>query len=123
MSKDLEVRFFKLKTQEDIVAYLVDEDDEDYSIQKPLIVSIENDFSTGRQMVDIREWIPPVICSSDTTKLPKEMVLIKMDVLDTFKVEYVEAANFFYSVEPIKKTANTKNILPFAIKDTSNKPN
>lgn len=123
------IKFYKLKNLEDIVAYQVDEDANHYRIKRPLAFMVENEPGSGKQMLDVREWIPPIVSAVEEISLSKEFVLFTTDVRDSFKEEFTDAVNYLYGVTPVKKDRSTSTktgkVVPFAsmLKDPSNKPN
>lgn len=123
------IKFYKLRNLEDIVAYQLESEDENhYRIKRPLAFSVENEDGTGRQMLNVREWIPPIVSAVEEILLAKEFVLFTTDVRDSFKEEFTDAVNYLYGVTPVKKRAKkntTDNVVQFAtlLKDPSTKPN
>ena len=121
------IKFYKLKNLEDIVAYeLVSEDAESYRIKRPLAFSVENEDDSGRQMLNVREWIPPIVSAVEEILLPKSFVLFTTDVRESFKEEFIDAVTYLYSVTPKKKSPKpTGKVIPLAsiMKDPSSKPN
>ena len=119
------IKFYKLKTNEDIVAFELENLEGRYHIGRPLVFTVENEIMSGRQLLNVREWIPPIVCNTDEIYLSKEYVMFSTDVKDSFKEEFIHATEYLYSVEAVKKPRNTKsnNIVPFMLKDPSTKPN
>lgn len=118
------IKFYKLKTNEDIVAFEVEDSDTHIKIKRPLAFSVENEVLAGRQMLNVREWVPPIVCANDTILLPKEYVMFSTDVKDSFKDEFIHATEFLYNVEPRKPTKSKgQKVVPFLFKDPSDKPN
>lgn len=111
------VRFFKLHNGQDLVGYLAKESDNSVIIQRPLVVNIENDFMNARQMLNVREWLPPIITKLDEVELPKELVLLIAEVNDTFAEDFKEVINYFYGVKPKKRERNKSadKVVPFVI--------
>lgn len=118
------IKFYKLKTNEDIVAFEVQDCKGHIKIHRPLAFTVENEVSAGRQMLNVREWVPPIVCANDTVFLPKEYVMFSTDVKESFKEEFIHATEFLYNVEP-RKPAKSRGdkVVPFLFKDPSNKPN
>jgi len=118
------IKFYKLKTNEDIVAYEVNTSDSFYEIRRPLVISVENEIQSGRQMLDAREWIPPIVCRTDTIFLPKDFVIFSTDIRDSFREEFEEVVEFLYNVEPRPKKGRSRGKdIPLMLKDPSTKPN
>lgn len=120
--EQLPIKFYKLKTNEDIVAYEVENTEFCYKISRPLAFTVQNEVQGGRQMLDVREWIPPIVCANDTVYLPKEYVMFSTEVKESFKEEFRDATEFLYSVTPKKVTVKDSDIL-LMLKDPSTKPN
>lgn len=121
------IKFYKLNTLEDIVAYQIEETETHYRIRRPLAFRVENEVITGRQMLNVREWIPPIVSSVEEINLPKSVVIFTTDVRDSFKEEFQDAVNYLYGVTPKKRPKSPEkaaNVIPFAslMKDTSDKP-
>lgn len=124
------IKFFKLKNLEDIVAYELPSTQEGYiRLHRPLVIFVENEIETGRQMLNVREWIPPIVSAVEEIMLSEDYVLFSTEVRDSFKEEFIEAVNYLYSVTPRRKKQNSSKssskVVPFAsiLKDPSNKPN
>jgi hypothetical protein len=119
------IRFYKLKTNEDIVAFELENLDGLFRIRRPLSISVDNEVMGGRQLLNVREWVPPIVCSTDEIYLPKEYVMFSTDVKESFKEEFIHATEYLYSVESVKKSRTTKsdNVIPLMLKDPSTKPN
>ena len=124
---DEPIKFYKLKTNEDIVAFQLKEDELFIYIKRPLAFTVENEVMAGRQMLNVREWIPPIVCAVDEIPLPKEYVMFSTDVRDSFKEEFKDAVEFLYNITPRKRERTEKSsgkVVPFSalMKDTSDKP-
>lgn len=117
------IKYYKLKTNEDIVAYEVEDNDFTYKIHRPLSFTVINEVQGGRQMLNVREWVPPIVCANDTVVLPKEYVMFSTDVKETFKEEFRDATEFLYSVEPTLSKKKDSIDAPIMLKDPSTKPN
>jgi hypothetical protein len=124
MNTQFPIKFYKLKTNEDIVAFEVQVTKGHIQIKRPLAFTVDNEIIEGRQMLNVREWVPPIVCANDTIFLPKEFIMFSTDVKDTFKEEFTSAAEFFYSVTP-RKAPKSKGdkVVPFLLRDPSTKPN
>jgi hypothetical protein len=122
---NLPIKFYKLKTNEDIVAFEVEVKKGHIKIRRPLAFTVENEVMAGRQMLNVREWVPPIVCANDTIFLPKEFIIFSTDVRDSFREEFIHATEFLYSVEPRKTPKKSKEdkIVPFLLRDPSVKPN
>ena len=124
---ELPIKFFKLNSGEDLVAYFVSETESTVIIKRPLSISIENEFESARQLISIKEWIPPIVTLLDEVEISKELLMFNpMDVKETFAVEYEDVCNFFYSVKPKPKPRREKkegNVVPFTfgVRDDSGK--
>ena len=121
------IKFYKLNTLEDIVAYQLEETDTHYRIRRPLAFRVENEMVTGRQMLNVREWIPPIVSAVEEINLPKTLVVFTTDVRDSFKEEFRDAVEYLYGVTPKKRVKTAEKgskVVPFAslMKDTSDKP-
>jgi hypothetical protein len=115
------IKFYKLKTNEDLVAFEEEDNGEAYKIRRPLSFFVENENGAGRQMLNVKEWVPPIVCANDTVYLSKELVMFSMDVKETFKEEFIRATDHLYNITP--KRADQKNLHPVLLRDPSNKPN
>jgi hypothetical protein len=117
------IRFYKLKTNEDIVAFELESTELYYRIRRPLAFSVENEVMGGRQMLNVREWLPPIVCGTDEVFLPKEYVLFATEVRESFKDEFTHAVEFLYNVSPRKRSSRSREDIPMMLKDPSTKPN
>ena len=128
---NLPIKLLKLKNGEDIVAYLMEESDTQVTLKRPLAFTIENEPMLGRQMLNVREWVAPIVAASDTIPLDKDFIIFVTDVKESFAEEFKEAVNYLYGVTPKKRTTKRDSmeaggkIVPFAsmMKDPSGKPN
>jgi hypothetical protein len=81
----------------------------------------------GRQALNVREWVPPIVCANDEIVLLKEYVMFSTDVVESFKGEFIDAVNYLYDVTPVKKPSSRRegNVVAFSqlLKDPSTKPN
>ena len=124
------VKLIKLKNGEDIVAYMIEDNPDYLVIKQPIVIAIENEPSIGRQMMNAREWIPPIVAATDSTILSREHIMFIVGVKDSFAKEYKDVVDYFYSVTPKNPTTKSDaelagKVIPFAsvMKDPSNKPN
>jgi hypothetical protein len=128
---NLPVKLIKLKNGEDIVAYLLNETDTQITVKRPLAFSIENEPMYGRQMLNVREWIAPIVAATDTIPLDKDFIIYITDVKESFVEEFKEAVAYLYGVTPRKRSSKrdtveaSGKVVPFAsmMKDPSGKPN
>jgi len=117
------VKFYKLKSGENVVGYDMGENETSYKVRRPLSFTVESDVMSGRQMLDVKEWLPPIVCATDETHIPKEFVLLVTDVKPTFKEEFDEASKFLYNVEAVRKKSRKTADNVTMLRDPSTKPN
>lgn len=128
---NLPIKLIKLKNGEDLVAFLLNETDTHLTLKQPLAFSIENEPAYGRQMLNVREWVAPIVAISDTIPIEKEFVVFITDVKESFIEEFKDAVGYLYGVTPKKRTTRrdaaeiSGKVVPFAsfMKDPSDKPN
>ena len=130
-----EIRFIKLRHGEDLVAFLVEETEEHILIRRPLSVRIENDFILGKQLIEVREWIPPLFTETEEVKVNKADLMLITPVRPSFKTRFMDFINDFYEPTQVSKSelkanqsekdveGETKkdNIIPFLGRDFSGK--
>lgn len=119
------VKFYKLKTNEDIVAFQLQDLKGHYKIKRPLAFTVDNEIAAGRQMLNVREWIPPIVCANEIIFLPKEYVMFTTDVKESFIEEFTSVTEFLYNVTPKKKERTSSGkVVPISslMKDSSTKP-
>lgn len=104
----LTAKFIKLKNGEDIVAYVLEDTDEYIRVQKPMEVHLHNDLPTAKQILNVREWIPPLIVKVDTVDVPKSQVLLVMELTDSFQTEFTSIVEYFYAVKPVERNVDAK---------------
>jgi hypothetical protein len=126
----LAVKFIKLRHGEDLIAYLIEETDAEVRLKRPLSIRIENNYATGRQMMDIREWLPPIVTDVEEINISKTDIMVMTGVRDVFRDEFEEVVNYFYAVRSKKKIDKNiggddddNKVIPFILRDTSNKLN
>jgi len=116
------IKFYKLRTNEDIVAFEIGVNELYIRIHRPLAFTVENEVLAGRQMLNVREWVPPIVCANDTINLPREYIMFSTDVKESFKEEFIHATEFLYNVTARKKSEKPQEV-PVVLKDPSTKPN
>jgi len=122
-------KFYKLTTGEDIVAYELEDTETHILIKQPMAIVIENNFMAAKQLLNVREWIPPIVAKNDQVNLPKTLIMFSLEVNDEFKHEFATVVSYFYGVAPVKKRpkrervgSEDKNVIPFTVvKDDSGK--
>lgn len=124
------IRFIKFRYGEDVVGFVVGETKTHITIRRPLAVHIQNDFNSGRQLLEVREWLPPILTEVEKADIKKTDIMIITNIRESFKDEIVNLINYFYGVRPKKQitkalvdSANGENVIPFYGKDNSTKPN
>lgn len=121
--------YYKLTTGEDVVAYELAVGDSHIKIKQPMAVFIENNFLVGKQLLNVREWIPPIITVADELELPKSLIMFSLACNESFALEFKDLVDYFYNVTPVKrkrarvKSENTeegdqdRKVIPFMFKD------
>lgn len=122
-------RFYKLMTGEDIVAYELLEDEENYELMRPLTIHTETNPIIGKAFLHVREWIPPIATKGDTLLLNKKLVMLTMECNDEFKAEFKEFSDYFYDTQRSqikedmkkseKKEKEERKVIPFLIRNDS----
>lgn len=102
-------KFYKLVNGQDIVAYELSVSEHSILIKQPMAIVIENDFGSAKQLLNVREWLPPIITKGDEVNLPKIHVLFSMDVNESFTEEFKDVVAYFYGVKPKKKVRVEKS--------------
>jgi hypothetical protein len=122
--EDGTLKYIKLKNGEDIVGVVTVETSNTVSIKRPLAFVIENDFEYNRQLLNIREWMPPIVAKDDVISIKKSTVFFITDVKDTFIEEYNEAVKTLYGITPRKrqvKTEENSNVVTLLPQDHNKK--
>lgn len=102
-------KYYKLMNGEDIVAYELSESETHILIKQPMSVMIENDLSGARQLLNVREWLPPIVTKGDEVQLPKTHVIFTLEVNDSFKDEFKDVVAYFYGVVPKKRKVRSED--------------
>lgn len=102
-------KFIKLHNGEDLVAYVLEQNDEFIRIQKPMEIHMENDLPSARQMLNVREWIPPLIVKVDVVELPLSDVMLVLELTEHFQREFGDIVSFFYNVKPVERDTESKS--------------
>jgi hypothetical protein len=104
--------FIKLRHGEDLVAYLLEENETSFHIKRPMLINVMSDMQTGKQMISVKEWMPPIITDMDDAFISKKDIYLSAPVRDSFKEEITGVINYFYSVEPIRRVRKSSNSAP-----------
>jgi hypothetical protein len=104
-----QIKFLKLRTGEDIVAYT--EDDGDFvKVRRPVVIIIENIFEEARQLLNVREWLPLIVVRDESISLSRTEIVASLDVNDEFLEQYKELCEMFFDTKPTIKKKKKKVI-------------
>jgi len=105
-----EIKFLKLRNGEDLVAKVTVDGDK-LVLNRPVAIMIENIYEEGRQLLNVREWLPPTVVLSDTATILSSEVLATMEINPEFLEQYDEICEMFFDNKPvIKKKTKAKSL-------------
>lgn len=105
-----EIKFLKLRNGEDLVAK-VTADGDTLVLKRPVAIMIENIYEEGRQLLNVREWLPPTVVLSDTATIPSCEVIATLEINPEFVEQYEEICEMFFDNKPvIKKKTKAKSL-------------
>ena len=97
-----DIRFIKLKNGEDIIAYTT-QNKKTVTVRRPVCIFIENFLDEGRQLLSIREWLPPNIVKVDSVEVPNEDIFCMLEVTEGFQEQYIDICTAFFDTVPTPK--------------------
>lgn len=116
--------FLKIRGGDDVVGYLYSNTDTHYIIARPLNIIIETDLPSGRQMIEVRECLPPILVELEQMSFAVGDVTVITPIRDSFKEELASVIKLFYSVKPLKRKQTEKvkrdegdNVISFVGRD------
>jgi hypothetical protein len=86
-----EIKILRMKTGENIVGYVTDIDDMKFHIRTPMLIDIQTDNQTMKQMFVIRSWLPHQLIISNETTLWMNDVLFTLEPNEEFIEYYTES--------------------------------
>ena len=104
-----EIKFVKLRNGEDLVAFIT-VGKSTTLIRRPVCVMVENIFEEGRQLLNIREWLPPTIVKGDSTTISSSEIIAVLDVSEEFIPQYHEICEMFFDTVPVIKNKRLKGV-------------
>jgi hypothetical protein len=123
----LSLVFLKLRSGDDIVGYLLPktEPHTHHHLSRPLHINVETDLASGRQMIEVKECLPPILVELENMSFAIEDVVILTPIRDSFREELDSVIKLFYSVKPVPrdrarvKREDGDKIVPFIGRDSS----
>lgn len=104
----MNIQYIKLRNGEDLVATVLSSDDQSITIKRPVCIMVENYLDEGRQYINVREWLPPMIAESDTITLDKKEVIAQMNTAADFVDQYEDICEMFFESKPVLRKESTK---------------
>ena len=92
------IKLIRLKTGEDIIAYLEQVDKLNFIVREPMAVLIKHDYKANRQIIMMEHWLPTQVI------LHNEAFITESDILTILEptVDFIE--HFENSIEDVAKT-------------------
>lgn len=100
------IKFMRLTTGEEVVSQVTELENE-YNLKYPLIVEVETFMEEGRQLLYMKEYLPQSVVSVKEVNIPKDLVIISVQVAEEFLDQFEQASEFFYNAD-VKTTAKKK---------------
>jgi hypothetical protein len=93
-----DIRLIKLKNGDDVIAYMTGGPiDSQVMLRRPVLIFVDSYPEEGRSVINVKEWLHPMLAAKDETPLRNEDILFIAEVNPEFVDEYVNIANIFYT--------------------------
>jgi hypothetical protein len=97
-----EIKFLKLRNGEDLVASVVIEN-ESITLTRPVCIMVENMYEEGRQILNVREWLPPSVVTSESITIDRSEIIATLDISEDFLEQYKDICEMFFDNKPVVK--------------------
>jgi hypothetical protein len=90
-----EVKVVRLKSGEDLVAELTENEHGRITMVNPMVVEVVQDNKVGKNIVYMQPWLPVTILAQNQTEIYDTDILSIMHPSDEFTTYYINIANQF----------------------------
>lgn len=106
------IRLVKLKNGEDVIAFVADHG-EFLELTRPIQLLFESlDEIDSEQVVNVREWLPPLIADTESAMISKDNVLFVVEVKKTFSEHFMTVSRMFFEYsEVVNNERDRKRLL------------
>lgn len=106
------IRLVKLKNGEDVIAFVADHG-EFLELTRPIQLLFESlDEIDSEQVVNVREWLPPLIADTESVMISKDNVLFVVEVKKTFSEHFMTVSRMFFEYsEVVNNERDRKRLL------------
>jgi hypothetical protein len=106
------IRLVKLKNGEDVIAF-VEDHGEFLELTRPIQLLFESlDEIDSEQVVNVREWLPPLIADTESVMINKDNVLFVVEVKKTFSEHFMTVSRMFFEYsEVVNNERDRKRLL------------
>jgi hypothetical protein len=95
------IRLVKLKNGEDVIAF-VEDHGEFLELTRPIQLLFESlDEIDSEQVVNVREWLPPLIADTESVMINKDNVLFVVEVKKTFSEHFMTVSRMFFEYSEV----------------------
>ena len=85
------VKVLRLKSGEDIIAYLERVDKLNFIIREPMVVLVKNDMKSGKQVILMDHWLPAPLIKNNEAFITESEIITILEPTSEFS-EYFENA-------------------------------
>lgn len=95
------IRLVKLKNGEDVIAF-VEDHGEFIELTRPIQLLFESvDEIDSEQVVNVREWLPPLIADTESVMINKDNILFVVEVKKNFSEHFMTVSRMFFEYSEI----------------------
>jgi len=95
------IKILRLKSGEDIIAYLEQVDKLNFIVREPMVVLLKSDARSGKQIIMMDHWLPAPLIQNNEAFITESEIVTILEPTSEFS-EYFEGA-----VDAIKKAKST----------------
>ena len=95
------IKILRLKSGEDIIAYLEQVDKLNFIVREPMVVLLKSDARSGKQIIMMDHWLPAPLIQNNEAFITENEIVTILEPTSEFS-EYFEGA-----VDAIKKAKST----------------
>jgi hypothetical protein len=103
------VKILRLKSGEDIIAYLEQVDKINFIVREPMVVIIKSEMKTGKQVIMMDHWLPAPLIRHNEAFLSEDEIVTILEPTSEFSEYFENAVDVIHKAKSVAEESSNSD--------------
>jgi len=103
------IKLLRLKSGEDIIAYLEQVDKLNFIVREPMVVLVKNDTRSGKQLILMDHWLPAPLIKNNEAFIAEGEIVTILEPTSEFSEYFENAVDAIHKAKSVEEDSSEMN--------------